>query len=157
MESLYQKMAAEGENALIEEGVAADKIVLERSLDLRYLGQSYTLKIPADPLEQVKIAFHESHQSRYGHSLELPVELVNLRLSVSGEMPQPMLAKLKSRGEALPVGTGEMAVYKREQLLAGDKIKGPAIITEKVATTFVAKGWRCEVDEMGNLLLKWVV
>lgn len=156
VERLYAEMAQEGREALIAEGVPDSKIRLEQAMDLRYLGQSYTLKIPAGSLGQIQAEFHQLHQSRYGHSLDLPIELVNLRLAVSGEMPQPVLTKLDKRGCLLPLKDGSMSIYDRAELLFGDKIKGPAIIAEQVATTYVAPDWLCEVDEIGNLLLEQV-
>jgi N-methylhydantoinase A len=154
-ESLYTKMGQEGIAALMGEGVDENSVRQERAMDLRYFGQSYTLKVLAGPLDQVKAAFHEMHRLRHGHSLELPIELVNLRVALSGDLPQPKLAKLKeSKSRALATIKSSVAVYERGRLLFGDKIKGPAIITEKVATTYVAQNWSCEVDRMGNLLLE---
>ncbi len=156
IESLYAKMEQEGRAALMAEGVDEEGVRLERAMDLRYLGQSYTLKVLAESLEQIQLTFHELHRSRYGHSLELPIELVNLRLAVSGEMPQPKLAKLKEgKSTSLVATEGQQAVYSRGGMLFGERVKGPAIITEKVATTYIAPGWECEVDIVGNLLLEY--
>jgi N-methylhydantoinase A len=44
-------------------------------------------------------------------------------------------------------------MYQREQLPVGEKLQGPAIIAEQVATTWLAQGWGCEVDAYGNLML----
>jgi N-methylhydantoinase A len=45
-------------------------------------------------------------------------------------------------------------VYARDRLAAGQRLTGPAIVTETVATTWLAPGWRCVVDPVGNLLLE---
>ncbi|RLA21574.1 MAG: hydantoinase/oxoprolinase family protein [Gammaproteobacteria bacterium] len=153
VETLFLNMENAGCDALATEGVSSEKIRRERAMDLRYLGQSYTLKIPTGPLAQIQSQFHKLHQARYGHSLDLPIELVNLRLAVSGEMPQPTLTPLKRRGKALIPAKGLMPVYEREKLLSGDEFHGPAIVTEKVATTYIGSGWKCKVDNTGNLLL----
>ena len=42
----------------------------------------------------------------------------------------------------------------REGLQAGQRISGPALITEIVATTYLAAGWHCRVDDTGNLRLE---
>jgi N-methylhydantoinase A len=39
-------------------------------------------------------------------------------------------------------------------LSVGAEIRGPALITERVSTTWLAPGWRCFVDTHGNLLLQ---
>ena len=41
----------------------------------------------------------------------------------------------------------------RPLLRAGHEVKGPAIITEYSATTWVPEGWTARVDELGNLIL----
>ncbi len=156
IETLFEKMEKKGRKALSAEGVATDDIRLERSMDLRYLGQSYTLKVAFSTIKKEQEKFHKLHESRYGHALELPVELVNLRLAVSGVMPQPTLAILAERVENLATQNDLMPIYKREELLSGDELKGPAIITEKVSTTFIESGWVGKVDKIGNLLLERV-
>ena len=47
----------------------------------------------------------------------------------------------------------EADLWQREELAVGDTFAGPAIIAEQVATTWLAEGWRCEVDAYGNLML----
>ena len=47
-----------------------------------------------------------------------------------------------------------MRHWRRQDLGAGCRIEGPAIVTETVATTWLAPGWDCEVDALGNLLLE---
>ncbi|MEJ2142843.1 MAG: hydantoinase/oxoprolinase family protein [Gammaproteobacteria bacterium] len=43
--------------------------------------------------------------------------------------------------------------YGHSELNHDQVIKGPALITEIVSTTFIATGWQSKVDNMGNLLL----
>jgi len=50
--------------------------------------------------------------------------------------------------------TQPVPLYQREKLQAGQKIKGPALILEKVSTTLLDTHWSCAVDDWGNLLLK---
>ncbi|MCP4043893.1 MAG: hypothetical protein GY731_18375 [Gammaproteobacteria bacterium] len=44
-------------------------------------------------------------------------------------------------------------VWPRELLQPGRVLKGPALITETVATAYLAPGWCCRVDDYGNLSL----
>ena len=129
----------------------------------KYKGQSFTLNIPWTDINTVQQAFHDLHKQTYGHDLDMPVELVNLRVSIKGEVPpfslpaisaQPVrdeLKKVECYGFADP-----LEVYQREQLVAGQEIAGPALILEKVSTTLVDEKWRCVVDKWGNLLLSRV-
>jgi N-methylhydantoinase A len=45
-------------------------------------------------------------------------------------------------------------LYRRHELAAGQHLQGPAIVVEDVATTWLAAGWRCHLDSLGNLLLR---
>jgi N-methylhydantoinase A len=107
-------------------------------------------------------AFHEAHERRYGHRLDAPVELVNIRASLHGRPPAIALPKLtaeagdpgRPRYVRLSGHADKAPVWRREGLEAGQRIDGPALITETVATTYLPAGWRCRVDDTGNLRLK---
>ncbi len=161
IEALLFELRQEGEQSLRQE-LPEGEITLRTSLDLRYQGQSYTLNIAwQSDREASAEAFHQLHQERYGHRLNLPVELVNLRLQLVGPIPQlPIAAENESEVEAFAglaevYGVeGEVEVLNRSGLRQGDEIKGPALITETVATTWLSSGWVCRVDTHGNLLLE---
>ncbi|MCW9014122.1 MAG: hydantoinase/oxoprolinase family protein [Gammaproteobacteria bacterium] len=135
------------------------------SLDLRYKGQSFTLNISCaiDDLDFAQIAqkFNQKHKQRYGHALNIPVELVNIRVSVRGEMPPFKLPAISNTDSAdLPADqvtlygvAGKVNVYRRAEMYSEQSIAGPALIIEKVSTTYVAKDWLCRVDNWGNLIL----
>jgi N-methylhydantoinase A len=149
--------------SLAQEGVAAEAISATPTLDLRYRGQSYTLNVAWEgDLVASAAAFHLAHQGRYGHRLELPVELVTLRLRLRGPTPPlPVMAlhgglEPQIPGRALLHGIDDaVALYRREALQAGDVIEGPALVTEPVSTTFIAPRWQAMVDPYGNLLLNY--
>ena len=150
-----------GRAALVAEGVAAEACQAVPSLDLRYLGQSYSLNLPWEGIEATGRAFHERHEARYGHRMDLPVELVNLRLAVTGPAPAIELARAPARPDHRhPPERVEVAgqprpvpVYRRDQLPAGTELEGPAIVTEAAATCWLSPGWRARIDDLGNLLL----
>ncbi len=156
-----QELAAEGREALMREGVAEADVGVDFSLDLRYRGQSYTLNLAwSGDVAMTEQAFSRCHEERYGHCLDLPVELVNLRAAVyapapafeldaagAGPAPQPV------RHESVYGLAAPVPVYRRETLVRGARIEGPAILAESVATCWLAPQWRCEVDESGNLML----
>ena len=146
----------------VAEGVAADDIETDFSLDLRYRGQSYTLNLPWQGLSATSSAFHAAHEQRYGHRLDAAVELVNLRCRLQSSPPQmqlpdvanrvtaaiePPLASLAGYSEPVPL-------WSRSELYAGQTFAGPALVTETVATTWLPAGWHCRVDPVGNLLLE---
>ncbi len=84
LEWQFAELSRSGRAELAAEGVAATELCETRSVDLRYAGQSYTLAVPWSGVGDTERAFHAVHRQRYGHRLELPVELVNLRCALEG-------------------------------------------------------------------------
>jgi N-methylhydantoinase A len=129
------------------------------SVDLRYLGQSYTLNLLWDTPGDLEYAFHELHESQYGHRMDVAVELVNLRLRLHGEKPAFDLAQWQPTAEpqrrlTSVYGFDEaVTVLSRDGLSAGQTIDGPALITETTSTTWIDQGWQARVDRWGSILL----
>jgi N-methylhydantoinase A len=162
LEKELQALADTGRAELIAEGIPGQDIDTAYSLDLRYHGQSYTLTLPWQGVENTAQGFHAEHEQRYGHRLSAAVELVNIRCNLQGRAPkielpevitqsdethEPPVARLAGYEDAVPV-------WQREQLCQGQIITGPALITETVATTWLPAGWNCQVDQVGNLQLE---
>ena len=159
-----QALADKGAASLVAEGVAAQDIASEYSLDLRYQGQSFTLTLPWQGLGPTREAFQRAHEQRYGHRLTTAVELVNIRCNLHGRPPDIMLPSLAAAdGRQSPDRSVRLAgyaqpvpVWARGALNAGQEMTGPALITETVATTCLPTGWICRVDPVGNLVLERV-
>lgn len=150
----------EGMAELQAEGVDPRAIQRTPSLDLRYAGQSYCLNVPREENESAAEAFHRQHLRRYGHRMELPVELVNVRLTLSAQLNRWSLAELPAdaaglgRSEGPAATAGGLPACSRDELPVHTLIPGPLLICEETATTFVAPGWQVERDAFGNLLLE---
>jgi len=173
IESLYQGMEDEGRAALAQSGVKADGIVIERAADMRYVGQEHavTVDLPMAFFESkdrsaIKRQFDELHKVRYGTSAPRePADLVSLRVTVLGTMKKPPKHSVEAGSEqpekaALRVvkpvyfrsgGWADTPVYKRDLLLSGNVVAGPALIEEHASTTVVQPGDELRVDELGNL------
>ncbi|MEN8179067.1 MAG: hydantoinase/oxoprolinase family protein [Pseudomonadota bacterium] len=161
IENELRLLAEGGLDELRQEGVHANLIETSYSVDLRYLGQSYTLNLPWAGCRETEDAFHQLHELRYGHRMDAPVELVNLRAALEAPGFEIDLGTLGSEtsGEARErvklYGLDEpVPCYRREDLVAGQCFSGPALVTETVATTWIEPGWRCCVDRTGSLLLE---
>jgi N-methylhydantoinase A len=146
---------------------------LELSADMRYLGQSFEVDVPlrrewieAADWEAVTEAFHAAHERVYAHAQRgAPVELIDLRLRVTGATPQPPLpvpervapgtpAPLSGRRRVLlEHGAAEVPVHHRTALLAGHTLAGPALVDQDDTTTFLPPGWTGVVHESGSLIL----
>ncbi len=159
-----EQLADEGAAALAAEGVAPDAIRREYSLDLRYRGQSYSLNLGWRGRASTADAFRALHRERYGHDLDLPVELVNLRVRLTAAAPLVSLAVNADEAPLSPetAASGLAKVFgcehpvpmlTRAALAVGENRDGPAVILDEVATTWLAPGWRALRDDAGNLLL----
>ncbi len=169
LENRFKKMEKEAASVLLKEGFHTGKIVMERSLDLRYRGQAFELNIPVragDSLDEMKINFDQRFQERYGHGHPGHLtELVNLRVSSFGIIDKPHFSPQTPEQGAIdqakrdenPVffdGTfRKTAILKRNLLPCHESIHGPAIIEESGATTVVPPGWAAAMDIHGNLVL----
>ncbi|MDE1463562.1 hydantoinase/oxoprolinase family protein [Spartinivicinus poritis] len=148
---------------LMAEGLLESELTLNAEVEMRYLGQSFTLAIPCNwqqpDLSAMSDAFHLAHQVHYGHQMASEVELVNLRLALKApnvaiELPEIDIKPLTEAGFCHVHGVaGKVPVYQRVELGQGIIIQGPAIVCEQVATTYLAPGWQAEVDRFGNLQL----
>ena len=160
IESVLAELREQGSEGLQREGFGDADCEAIASVDLRYAGQSYTLNVPwRDPAAACE-DFHRLHQELYGHRLDLPVELVNLRQWVRAPdvgLRLPEIARTplaRPFGQCGLVGLDEpVAQFWRGELAAGQVLEGPVLISEEVATSWVAPGWSVRVDPVGNLRL----
>jgi len=161
IDAMFIRLEQKGLQAIKKEGFSVAECHTERSLDLRYTGQSSSLNVPFIARQQAVDDFHALHEQRYGHRLESPVELVNVRVGVKENKAPPTLARLDQGAGSLSPhkektvhGINEaVALIHRNELLAGDSFDGPALILETNATTWIEPGWTVDCDEFGNLML----
>ncbi len=164
----HDEMVADAE-ANLRHGKQAEHQI---HLDLRYLGQEFTLSVPVT-LAQLKGADHRAirtafdalYEHRYAHhSPEEPVEMVNIRLAAVGKrtklafpaVGRTAAATPASRRKAYFASAAEPVVcpvYRREDLGAGAEIVGPALIQEHGTTTVLFGNDRCQVAESGELVI----
>jgi N-methylhydantoinase A len=174
--TVFGELEARAREALDGEGFPRDRQRIQRSADLRYVGQAFEVRVPvADgdlddaAAEDVAQAFHAAHRQLYGYDFaEDPrqaVEWVNLRVSGIGPIRRPDLLELPAaEGGADRAVTGsrpvffddwvETPTYDRPRLAPGDVVHGPAVIEEFGSTVPVHPGFRATVDFHGNLLVE---
>ena len=92
---------------------------------------------------------------------DLRVELVNLRVRITGPTPPLPLIAIDADPDPSPPATAMLygisapaPIWKRNRLRRGEILQGPALITDAVSTTYLAPGWQCQRDDYGNLLLE---
>ncbi len=177
IERIYHSMIDEGRKALHTSGIKTARVTVSYAVDMRYVGQEHPVTVDLSPTvfkrrdrEAIKRHFDEVHQLRYGTCApEERAEIVSLRATVSGLMKKPPLERI-ARGGPAPLAAakrGKRTVYfaelgkavatptfARDELRAGNRIAGPALVEEHASTTVVLPGDRLQVDQFGNLVIE---
>ncbi|MCG9129678.1 hydantoinase/oxoprolinase family protein [Candidatus Poribacteria bacterium] len=168
LDKCYKELEQKAIYEMELEGFELSQLKMLRSLDIRYLGQSYELNVPCshDTLDFVD-SFHSIHKKRYSYSHpDAKIEIVNLRLSALYETEKPDIDSNpltdKQPSSAL-IGEKDVVFnnklhatrfYRREELLPGNRIDGPAIITEYSATSVVPPSFSINIDTYKNIILR---
>lgn len=166
----FEHLISDGSAELAAEGCDTHAISSEKSLDLRYVGQSFTLNIPWKERTQLVTSFHSLHETRYGHRLDKEIEMVNLRVSmkVTESDTDRLLGSLdaKTASDQLKFDTiqdlrktsvlygyeNPIPIYLRHEFVTGSEPAGPCLVIEDHATHFIREGWAGSLDNSGNLL-----
>lgn len=174
MVHVLTRMAEHGLSTVADEGVSAERRSVTHAVDIRYAAQEYTLTVPLtdatepstpDFLTTVANRFAELHRGRYGHANPgAPIEFVTLRTTAFGDLGRPEPQKWPhADNPEFPHETRQVVfggeprdaiVARRDDLLAGHRFDGPAVIVEDTATTVVPPGYAVTVDEVGSLVIR---
>ena len=168
-------MERTGIERLQQDGFSDDDIVIERSMEMRYLGQVHecTVQFPNGPVNaelarQIIAAFHRRHEALFTYSEpDSMVELVNVEVTVRGKVAQPSIPKLSKATHPIDdfllerrpmifddsLSTVDTPVYDGERLGAGHALEGPALIEEPTTNIVIPHGWKAELHESGTYLL----
>lgn len=168
----FAQFQAAGMSELARDGISPERIEVQASVDIRYVGQSYEIEIPIDyPVSSASVAaavnaFHEMHAQIYGHSKpEGRTEILNLRITLAARTQKPSI-RLDGDGASASPKLHRAAyfpderryidtpVFDRNALPVGCRIPGPAILEQPDTTVLVLPGDNCEVHSSGHLLIR---
>jgi N-methylhydantoinase A len=142
--------------------------------DMRYRGQSFEIEVALDhawvtagDMGAIAEAFHRAHQAIYDFcDRDSAVQIIDLRLVMSGGVAKPRFRRLDAAsGEARPErilrawfdgGWHEVPLYRRDDLRAGHRFAGPAVVAQDDTTACIPPGFTARVDATGNILLELV-
>lgn len=158
----YQPLLKQAARDLANEGFAGLKAKCTRWIDVRYVGQSYEITLPYAP--GYRAAFDRLHGKTYGYAnKDRAVEVVNIRVVAMGLAAKPRLPRAKNLKASTPKPSAirparfngkswKTSTYRWEQLAAGARASGPAVIMGAEATAVIPPGWAFHVDRMGNVI-----
>jgi N-methylhydantoinase A len=176
-EAALAPMLAEARRLLAEDRIPQQRQRIEMRVEMRYIGQSFELPVTLPGFGEVEWAalvpgFHAEHRRRFGHAdPDAPVEIVSFGVTAKGLIDTPELPRPEPGGrtpaDAAQSGRRrvffeadrggdwhESRIWRREALLAGNEIAGPAIVEEVSATTVLYPGDRARIDEFGSLIVE---
>ncbi len=165
-------LAGRASAVLEAEGVPRAEQETLYQIDIRYRGQGMklTIDMPPDAFAREGLAgvgrrFDAEHEQLFTFALDAPHELVGLRAVVQGQ-EKPFIGRDYGEGgpdagHAVVHDTRiyhggrwhDARIYDRARLKSGNRIAGPAIVTEMDATALVLPGHVGVVDKVGNILI----
>ena len=173
LEDNFVKLENEGRQSLVKEGYETHSIQLIRTLDVRYLGQEYTVRVnvphklsTVKDIDAIREKFDEMYEVRYGHAApDQSAQMVNLRVTAIGPVSKPdfeslrdkripALSTQKSREIYFPkVGMLSCPVYQRAELKENFEFMGPAVVEEYASTTVLFPGDKGMLNQYGCLVI----
>jgi N-methylhydantoinase A len=174
LKAVLDRLGAEARRWLSDEGIPEEDQRVGFNVDMRYYRQGYEIPVEIDPAllagdgsAMLAERFNRLHEQFYRFRMEgTTCEIVNLRAVGYGDVPKPRLVESEPGagsgaehalideheiyfdGEWLPT-----KLYDRLQLAPGNRVEGPAIVTEFDSTTVVLSGYAAEVDPFLNLII----
>jgi N-methylhydantoinase A len=167
-EGQFLDLEQRGRASLTEIKAKLTAVWVARFADMRYRGQEHTLKIRLPDnmslisQSEMRAVFESEYTKRYGHSSRnVPIDLVNLRVVVTGVADKPVMQDMRNGNSPSATEIREVnfdgknfvpcEIWQRDKLGAGVRINGPAIIEESAATTVVGPNDWATVDRLGNI------
>ena len=168
LRSIVRELQDEAARWVESEGEVVRSAIFEVSADMQYPRTAFELNtsIPAgtwrDGLaEDIAGLFHDRHERLYGfRDAASPVDITTVRLRAVAPSPRidfPELARARAAqafGERRVFVKGtwhDAALFRREDLRAGARLAGPAVIEQEDSTVWLAPGWQATVDSVGSL------
>jgi 5-oxoprolinase (ATP-hydrolysing) len=155
-----------GRAELRRQGASGD-LLAARRLHLRYQGTDSFLPVPFADHATALAAFTAAHRARFGFATperQVIVEACVAEVTAPGERVREAALDARGMGEAIPLlGEAELftggaahtaPIHDRDALRAGDRIAGPALIREAIATTVIEPGWTAEVTALNHMILR---
>ena len=161
-----------GVAALVEvegQGVAEAAIRLAQALRLKVRGTDTALPIPFGSLAEMTAAFTDAHRARFGFdpgAAPLVIESVEVEaIGAAADLTEARMSATMRGEDAYP--TVEAPIFlggrwlparfvRREDLLPGDRVSGPAVLVEPHTSILIEPGWRGEISVHGHAVLRRV-
>jgi N-methylhydantoinase A len=172
VDEIYRRLEARAREDFVREGFERPPII-QRTVEMRYLGQNWELevalpgvRIDDQAVQGARQSFDREHAKHFGwHLRGEKFEFVNFKIVAIGQKVDVKLPEIGNNRSGKPLKTGSVyfketdgfvdcPVYWRDELNAGMKLQGPALIGEMSATTLVPPESEMEIDRWGNIIIE---
>ncbi len=167
-ENLIEILSLQAKKDLIDQDISDASIILLKNAFLHYKGSHQNLEIKFDTPENMRKSFEQEHKKRFGFFVqdrEIFIEMLTVEAVGKKTENYDFLNPNTSTTKANPITFKKMYVngseintpiYKRDELIIGQNISGPAIIVEATGTNIIDDGWSGTLDKHYNLILSRV-
>ena len=172
--ALMEEMRSEA-LAVVRLGTNSEHLAETRQAYMRYVGQGHEIAVSL-PVEHYgeqhahvfREAFETVYTQLYGRTITgVEVEVLSWTLTISAPAPRgdaqtPAVCpprqnagpiRLQSFFDSSTAKRSEVPVYLRDQMQAGERISGPALIAEDQTTTVVTSQYDAVIDARGYIVL----
>lgn len=167
MLAALDRLRGQGRELLDAEGIPSGDRSYTASVDMRYVGQEHAINVVlegvADEDDALAAAFHATYERHFGHAMpEAPLELVNARLSATGQVGAALADPDETPVQRLDEVTRRVRIggrYVDAQIVRRDTIgtqahlQGPLVVQEEGSTTLVPPGWSVTRGPFGALII----
>lgn len=174
IEKRFVGLEQAAKQTLIKEGIADEKILMRRSLDMRYVGQVHecsvdigNMEVNPENLPLIRATFDAYHEQLFTYcEPDSMVEIVNIESTIYRQSEHPEITLLpEGKGAEQAIKTHrnmifsadaifeEVPVYDGDLLGANDELYGPAVIEEITTTIVINPGWHLVLDSLGTYVL----
>ena len=173
--SLCRELEQRARATLIQEAVPDSAQTVTFEMDVRYVGQAlqqtldFTMEdLSVRGLEGIAARFDDMHEQFFTFRLAVDHESINLRAVAQGDAPSVAFAPTGDGASSVGIDSArigtqqifadnahhEATIYDRSLLGNGERVNGPAIITEMDSTTLILPGYHGDIDPFGNILIR---
>jgi len=167
-EATLQALGTDAHAELERQRVAQAAIEERRTAHLRIAGSDTAIEIPWQDESRMRAAFLAAHQRLYGFAAgDQPLVIASVSVEAAERsVPTVSAPSAPAAGAATPArplalapawiedAWREVPLHARDELRAGERLAGPALVSEHGSTGWIAAGWVATVEPDGVLLVR---
>jgi N-methylhydantoinase A len=171
MNELYDKLESDALALLAADGVSEADVIVTRTAQMRYVGQSYEVETPVpegvldeNDLSELSQRFHQCHKQEFGVSSDdFEPSIVVLGLAAVGKTKRPPAVMVAASGNDAKKGVRdvyfdrqwhESVVYDGHALGPQSEVVGPCIVEFEHACAVIPPYAVGTVDDYGNMIIE---